>query len=77
MLAMTMWRGAGGKEWEVRGQEGEAREQEVRERSKRGKQPLLLWVRPTWLLSGNCGEEHTWLLPGNCRVEFRQNANNV
>ncbi|KRY95276.1 hypothetical protein T4B_14218 [Trichinella pseudospiralis] len=24
------------------------------------------WVRPTWLLPGNCEEEHTWLLPGNC-----------
>jgi hypothetical protein len=30
-----------------------------------GKQPLLYWVRLTWLLPGNCGVKHTWLLPGN------------
>ena len=35
---------------------------EARERGG-GQQPFLQWVRPTWLLPGNCG------------VEFRQNAN--
>jgi hypothetical protein len=52
---MTTWR------------EGEWKSPRGQERSKSkggGKQSLLQWVRPTWLLPGNCG------------VEFRQNASN-
>jgi hypothetical protein len=51
--------------------EGEGKSPRRQERSKRaregggGKQPLLEWVRPTWLLPGNCG------------LELRQNANTV
>ena len=42
----------------ARGQEREARVREagVREGGG-GKQPLLQWARPTWLLPGNCGGE--------------------
>jgi hypothetical protein len=68
---MTTWR------WGER--MGSKREQESKrqedKKGRRGQAALLEWVRPTWLLPGNCGEEHTWLLPGNFGVEFRQNAN--
>ena len=63
--------------WRERGEgRGEREEEGKREQgSKREEEPLLYWSRPTWLLPGNCREEHTWLLPGNCGSEFRQNAN--
>jgi hypothetical protein len=66
-MAMSTWREGWGK--------GVGRGEEEQERSKRaskrtregggGKQPLLQWVRPTWVLPGNCG------------VELRQKANMV
>jgi hypothetical protein len=60
----------GGREWgrsEGTKWEQKSREQEKKRRAREGggdKQPLLYWVRPTWLFSGNCG------------VDLRQNANN-
>jgi hypothetical protein len=51
------------------GERGVARGQERGKRTREGgggKQHLFYWVRPTWLLPGNCGAEQTWLLPGNC-----------
>ena len=63
---MTMERGGEGK---GRAQEGKREQEEKRER--RGKQPLLQWARPTWLLLGKCGEGHAWLVPGNYGGELR------
>ena len=46
---------------EARERSGSKRTKEAREPGG-GKQPLLEWARPTWLLPGNCGEEQA-LLP--------------
>jgi hypothetical protein len=50
MAMMSTWREGWGK--------GMGRGEEEQERAREGgesKQPLLYRVRPTWLLSGNCG----------------------
>jgi hypothetical protein len=48
---MATWRER--REW---GERGSKREQESVARERGGaKQPLLEWVRPTWLLPGNWG----------------------
>jgi hypothetical protein len=62
-----------GEEKETR----KAREEENKRERGGAKQPVLWWARLTWLLPGNCGEEHTCLLSGIVEVEFRQNTNNV
>jgi hypothetical protein len=67
-LTMATWKEEGR---ECRERENKkAREKQARSRSKskrerRGQAAPFKWARPTWLLPGNCGEEHTWLLPGN------------
>jgi hypothetical protein len=53
----------GGREWRG-GEQGGKRQESKRTRERGGgKQTLLEWARPTWLLPGNCG------------VELRQNPN--
>jgi hypothetical protein len=51
------------REQETKRQEREARERGKKERRGASSPFYSEWVRPTWLL------------PGNCREEFRQNAN--
>jgi hypothetical protein len=54
---LAMASGKGGREGgekSLRGQERSKREEGIREGGG-GKQPLLQWARPTWLLPGNCG----------------------
>ena len=61
-MAMSTWREG---EWKGMGK-GRARageKQEIKSKGGGGKQPLLQWARPTWLLPGNCG------------VQLRANAN--
>ena len=62
--AMATWREEGKRQENKR----------VRERGE-AKQLLLYWARPTWMFSGNCGEEHTWLLSGTVGMEFRHSTN--
>lgn len=54
---MSTWRGG-------KGSRERTREQEKSKKARTREQPLLEWVRPTWLL------------PGNCWAEPRRNANN-
>jgi hypothetical protein len=61
-------RGEGRRRKRERGENKSKRAKESRERGG-CKQLFLWWAGPSWLLPGNCGEEHTWLLPGNCGEE--------
>ena len=47
-------------------QEGKREVSRKCERGRRRQAAPFIVGWPTWLLPGNCGEEHTWLLPGNC-----------
>jgi hypothetical protein len=47
---MSTWRGG-------KGSRERTREQEKSKKARTREQPLLEWVRPTWLLPGNCGAE--------------------
>jgi hypothetical protein len=51
--------------WGVGKWEKESKSKREAREQGRGKQPLLEWVRPTWLL------------PGNCEVELRMLRNMV
>ena len=62
----------GGREWGERGKDVRERQECNREE---GPSSPFYRARTTWLLPGNCGEEHTWLLPGTVGVKFRQNTN--
>ena len=66
-----MERGEGNGEREER-DEGTEKEQEGK-RIRRGKQPLLKWVRLTWLLPGNCGGS----LPSYCQVTVGWSLDNA
>jgi hypothetical protein len=63
-----MWRD-GGREWGERESKRARGKRERQEREEGARSPF--YSQLTWLLPGNCGEEHTWLLPGNCGVELR------
>ena len=57
-MTITTWREGGNGKGREEEQE-DKREQESKRARERGggKQPLLEWARPTWLLPGNCGVE--------------------